>query len=213
MIKNLFITIMTLFLASCNMFEVAPQPFPVWTAIPSRTPVVVTSTPIILVPLTSTPTPVMITSTPIPIINTVTSTETATLVPFTNTPMQSVQVEILGCNTSIDIVHGMGEVTNAYVTVKNTGTVDLPNMCSLLRSIDEDREHPDKKVCIPNLPAQNQITLKLTVDSTYKQDTVIQVDTLSNEVLLLRVDKASCRDIGLFGGTPTDVNAIKPVQQ
>jgi len=107
----------------------------------------------------------------------------------------------------------MGEVTNAYVTVKNTGTVDLPNTCALLRAIDEGREHPNKKMCVANLPLQNQVTLKLTVDSTYKQNTVIQVDTSSNDVLLLRVDKPSCTDIGLFGGTPSDVGVIKPIQQ
>ena len=106
----------------------------------------------------------------------------------------------------------MGEVTNAYVTVKNTGTVDLPNTCALLRAIDEDREHPDKKVCVSNLPVQNQVTLKLTVDSAYKKDTVIQVDTTSNEVILLRVDRPSCTDIGLFGGAPSDLNVIKPIQ-
>jgi len=107
----------------------------------------------------------------------------------------------------------MGEVTNAYVTVKNTGTVDLPNTCALLRAIDEGREHPNKKMCVANLPLQNQVTLKLTVDSTYKQNTVIQVDTSSNDVLLLRVDKPSCTDIGLFGGAPSDVGVIKPIQQ
>jgi hypothetical protein len=139
-------------------------------------------------------------------------TETSTSAPLTNTPVQSVQVDILGCNTSIDISHGMGEVTNAYITVKNTGTTDLPNTCSLLRAIDEDREHPDKKMCITNLPAQNQVTLKLTVDSAYKEDTIIQVDTTSNEVLLLRVDKQSCKDIGLFGGAPADIGIIRPIQ-
>jgi hypothetical protein len=124
-----------------------------------------------------------------------------------------VAVDILGCNTSIDITHGMGEVTNAYVTVKNTGTVDLPNTCALLRAIDEeDREHPDKKVCVANLPVRNQVTLKLTVDSVYQQNTVIQVDTSSNDVLLLRVDKPSCTDIGLFGGAPSDVGVIKPIK-
>ena len=122
-------------------------------------------------------------------------------------------VDILGCNTSIDITHGMGEVTNAYVTVKNTGSVDLPNTCALLRAIDEDREHPDKKVCVSNLPALNQVTLKLTVDSAYKQNTAIQVDAASNDVLLLRVDKLSCTDIGLFGGAPPDLGVIKPIQQ
>jgi hypothetical protein len=122
-------------------------------------------------------------------------------------------VDILGCNTSIDITHGMGEVTNAYVTVKNTGTVDLSNTCSLLRAIDEGRVHPDKNKCVSNLPAQNQVTLKLTVDSTYKQNTAIQVDTSSNEVLLLRVDKPTCSDISLFGGVPSDLDVIKPIQQ
>lgn len=106
----------------------------------------------------------------------------------------------------------MGEVTNAYVTVKNTGNVDLPNTCSLLRALDEDREHPDKKICVPNLPVQNQVTLKLTVDSVYQQSTIIQVDTSSNDVLLLRVDRQSCTDIGLFGGEPTDLGVIKPTQ-
>ncbi len=106
----------------------------------------------------------------------------------------------------------MGEVTNAFVTVKNTGTVDLPNTCALLRAIDEDREHPDKKVCVTNLPAQNQVTLKMTVDSAYRQDTAIQVDTSSNDILLLRVDKQSCTDIGLFGGEPGDLGMIKSIE-
>jgi hypothetical protein len=132
---------------------------------------------------------------------------------FTLAPVQSVDIEILGCNTSIDILHGMGEVTNAYVKVKNTGTVDLPNTCGLLRAIDEsEREHPDKEVCVNNLPAQQQVTLKLTVDSTYQQNTIIQVDVLSNAVVLLRKDQQSCRDINLFGGTPADVGIIKPIQ-
>ena len=106
----------------------------------------------------------------------------------------------------------MGEVTNAYVTVKNTGNVTLPNTCALLRAIDEDREHPDKKVCVSNLPIQHQVTLKLTVDSAYQQDTAIQVDASSNEILLLRVDKASCTDIGLFGGEPDDAGIVKPIE-
>ncbi len=208
-------------LSACEIWNVRPQPFPVWTAIPTRTPGVVTPTPVIITPtlsvftVTSTPgiidlTPVTPTpgptdtftpSVPLP-------TETQTLPPA---PVQSVAVDILGCNTSIDITHGMGEVTNAYVTMKNTGTVDLPNACGLLRAIDEDREHPDKKKCVPNLPAQNQVNLKLTVDSAYKVETIIQVDALSNDVVLLRLDKQSCRDIGLFGGAPSDIGVVKPL--
>lgn len=206
-------------LTACDAWTVSPQPFPVWTPIPSRTPNIVTATPIILSPIpvgTVIPgitviSPTTPTNTEIPL-----PTPTFTPVPPTETltsvPVQSVIVDILGCNTSIDISHGMGEVTNAYVTVKNTGTVALPNMCALLRAVDEGREHPDKKVCVTNLPVQNQVTLKLTVDSAYKQDTIIQVDVSSGDVLLLRVDKSSCTDIDLFGGAPSDTGVIKPIQ-
>jgi hypothetical protein len=210
-------------LAACDTFGSLPQPLPGMTVMPSRTPGIVTATPLIFTPTFSstivpgvteivpvTPTNTEIpsltpTNTPLPPTETSAPTSTATAV-------QSVSVDILGCNTSIDITHSMGEVTNAYVTVKNTGTVDLPNTCALLRAIDEDREHPDKKVCVTNLPVQNQVTLKLTVDSAYRQDTIIQVDATSNDVILLRVDKLSCTDIGLFGGAPTDLGVVKPIQ-
>lgn len=211
-------------LTACDIWNVQPQPFPVWTPIPSRTPGVVSPTPIIISStpfntLTPTYTPEIIVVTPItptpgptntftPTATVVTDTPSATLPPV---PVQSVAIDILGCNTSIDITHGMGEVTNAYITVKNTGTVDLPNSCALLRAIDEDREHPDKKKCVDNLPAQYQVNLKLTVDSKYQVGTVIQVDVTSNETTLLRVDKQSCRDISLFGGAPTDVGEVKPI--
>ncbi|MBL8049955.1 MAG: hypothetical protein JNM46_01925 [Anaerolineales bacterium] len=201
-----------LLLSACDTWGVPPQPFPVWSPIPSITPSIVTPTPLIIPPPAVT------------VISQVTETAsqppppTPTLEPvlptltFSPAPIQSVGIDILGCNTGIDILNGMGEVTNAYVTVKNTGTVDLPNTCGLLRAIDEGREHPDKKVCVSNLPIQSQVILKLTVDSTYQKDTIIQVDVLSNEAILLRVDKQSCRDISLFGGAPSDVGVIKPIQ-
>jgi len=222
--KKIFaLFVLIFFLGACDTFGVSPQPFPVWTVIPSRTPSIVTATPIIItLPFTETSgagvtiiAPVTLTNTEIPPPTSTSTpippTETPTLLP-TSTAVQSLAVDILGCNTSIDISHGMGEVTNSYVTVKNTGTVDLPNTCALLRAIDEDREHPDKKVCVANLPVQNQVTLKLTVDSVYKQNTIIQVDASSNDILLLRVDKPSCTDIGLFGGAPSDVGVIKPIE-
>ncbi len=209
------------FLGACETFTVSPQPFPVWTVIPSRTPNIVTATPIILtLPFTETAVPGITVIVPATPTNTEIPTATSTPIPATGTAtpilpitaVQSVVVNILGCDTSIDITHGMGEVTNSYVTVKNSGTVDLPNTCALLRAIDEDREHPDKQVCINNLPAQYQVTLKLTVDSTFKLNTAIQVDTTSNDVILLRVDKPSCTDIGLFGGTPSDLGVVKPIE-
>jgi len=222
--KKLSVPLVLVFiLSACDVFGVSPQPVATWIVPPSRTPSIVTATPIILIqPFTQTIVPSITEIVPVTLTNTETpsptptstpipSTETPTLTP-TSTPVQSVAVDILGCDTSIDITHGMGEVTNAYVTVKNTGTVDLPNTCALLRAIDEGREHPDKKVCIADLPVQNQVTLKLTVDSAYQQDTIIQVDATSNDAILLRVDKPSCTDIGLFGGAPSDVGVVKPIQ-
>jgi len=211
--KRLAFIIFPFLLSACIDWSVSPQPYPVWTNIPTRTPGIVSATPVIIfgtstsLPFTLTPDLVTLTPSETP---TVTMTEPPTPT-FTTTPFQAVEVTILGCNTSIDITHGMGEVTNAYVTVKNIGNTDLPNTCALLRAIDEGRTHPDKQRCVDNLPVGNQVTQKLTVDSTYKQSTMIQVDVSSSDVLLLRVDKQSCTDISLTGGAPSDAGVIKPI--
>src|SRR5687768_1778560 len=211
--KIIALLLFAMFIPGCDTFGYQPQPFPVWSPIPSRTPAIVTPTPIIFTATSNvtiiTPVTPGNSETPSPSYTPASATPTKTA---STAPVQSVHVDIIGCNTSIDITHGMGEVTNAYVTVKNTGATDLPNTCALLRAIDEDRAHPDKKVCVPHLPVQNQVTFKLTVDSAYQQDTAIQVDASSNETLLLRVDKQSCTDIGLFGGAPDDTGMIKPIK-
>jgi hypothetical protein len=114
----------------------------------------------------------------------------------------NILVEVLGCNTSIDITHGMGEVTNAYVTLKNYTGADMANLCTTLNAFDEGRVHPDKTVCVPLLEHGQQVTLKLTADSTYKQETPIQVEVKIGETLLSRVDSPSCTNIGLFAPKP-----------
>lgn len=218
--KRNFIAVISiaLLLSACDTWGQPPQPFPVWTPIPSPTPQIFTATPLILPPPSiHTVTPVVVLLTPVSPTNTSTPPPTDTPTPvtptltFTPVPVQSVELDILGCNTSIDILLGMGEVTNAYVNVKNTGNVDLPNTCALLRAIDEDRPHPDKKRCVDNLPVKNQVKFKLTVDSQYRVDTIIQVDVTSNDAILLRLDRQSCRDISLFGGIPSDVGVVKPI--
>lgn len=216
--KKILIILFLFVLTGCDTWGTPPQPFPVWTLPPSATPHILSPTPAALPPPgTIFPTLTIIS----PGIETTSPTlpPSATLTPvpptqvFTQAPIQSIAIDILGCNTGIDILNGMGEVTNAYITLKNTGSVDLPNACGLLRAIDESaRAHPDKKVCVPNLPAQHQVILKLTVDSTYQQNTIIQVDALSNDVVLLRIDKESCRDINIFGGAPSNVGVIQPIQ-
>lgn len=214
--RKISIILAAIFLSSCDIGGVAPQPFPVQSPIPSSTPAIFTATPFIIPPpvLDFTPTGIIMTAPsstadaapPTPTIITVLPSPTDT-----QPIIESIEVEILGCNTGLDIRNGMGEVTNSYIIVKNTGNIDLPNTCALLRAIDEGRDHPDKKVCVDILPVKSQVKLKLTVDSTYRKDTIIQVDVTSNENLLLRVDKQSCRDISLFGGVPGDIGVVKPM--
>ena len=205
--RILYLTLMSVCLAACDLWTVNPQPFPVWTPIPSRTPGIFTATPLIIAPsLTGSPTSTA------PVGPTDTPSATLPAPPTdTSTPRIEMQLVILGCNTGIDITHGMGEVTNAYVTIKNTGTADLPNSCALLRALDEDRVHPDKVRCVDDLPPGHQVNLKLTVDSAYKQDTVIQVDASSDQQLLIRVDQQSCTDIDIIGPIPGDIGVVKPI--
>jgi hypothetical protein len=126
--------------------------------------------------------------------------------------MRAVSVEVLGCNTSIDVTHGMGEVTNAYVTLTNAGNVELTNLRVTLEALDEGREHPDKTLEVSVLPVGYEVTLKLTVDSTYRAETPIQVELTGDEGLFQRVGAESCRDIGLFAPDPASLNTPVPSQ-
>jgi hypothetical protein len=119
-----------------------------------------------------------------------------------------VQVEVLGCKTSFDITHGMGEVTDAFVTLRNESGAPVTDLCATLFALDEGRPHPDKTVCIPLLPDSHVVTLKLTVDSTFQEATPIQVETRSGEHLLLRVGQPSCTDIDL--APPPSANLKTP---
>jgi hypothetical protein len=103
----------------------------------------------------------------------------------------------------------MGQVTNAFVTISNLGSTDLDNVCATLSGLNEGRPHPDKTKCLPSLPASYQVTEKLTIDTTFKQATPIQVDVTSNNVLLQRVGNDSCKDLGFF---PPDIDNLGVVQ-
>lgn len=106
----------------------------------------------------------------------------------------------------------MGEVTNAFVTVKNAGNVELTNLRVTLNALDEGREHPDKTVEVTALPTGHEVTLKLTVDSTYQEETPIQVEVTGDAGLFERVGADSCRDIGLFAPEPASLNTPIPSQ-
>jgi hypothetical protein len=104
----------------------------------------------------------------------------------------------------------MGEVTNAYITLKNIGNVNLTNLVATLYALDEGREHPDKIQEIASLSVLYEVTLKMTVDSTYKEETPIQVEVSSDQRLFPREGIASCRDIGLLAPNPAGLKTPIP---
>ena len=209
-----------LILVSCNGWVIQPLPYdpPTPFVQPSRTPSIYSPTPV-NVGVTSTPVVATATSTIVPTFfptNTnmppVTDTQIPanTLTPTSEVNAPALRIVILGCNTSIDITHGMGEVTNAFVMLKNIGNVELTNLVATLYALDEGREHPDKILEIASIPIGYEVTLKMTVDSTYKQESPIQVEVNSSQGLFPREGVASCRDLGLFAPKPDGLNTPIP---
>jgi hypothetical protein len=217
--KRIIPLILFAFIAtSCNGWTIQPLPNnpPTPFVIPTRTPAVYSPTPVII---GSTPTPIPLPNTATPIslpTNTNLPPVTATDIPLnTSTPISVVngpalQILVLGCNTSIDITHGMGEVTNAYITLKNVGNVELTNLIATLYALDEGREHPDKVQEIASLPIRYEVTLKMTVDSTYKEETPIQVEVTSDQSTFPRAGSPSCKDIGIFAPKPESMSTPIP---
>jgi hypothetical protein len=201
---------------SCNGWIIQPGNVPTPFLPLTNTPSVFTATPIVIA-ASATQIVQSPTSTSLPFI---TATSVPTLVP-SNTPLAidtptaalngpAVSVEILGCNTSIDVTHGMGEVTNAFVVVRNTGGVELTNLNTTLLALDEGREHPDKTVEVTSLVPSYKVILKLTVDSTYREETPIQVEVTADAGLFQRVGADSCRDIGVLAPNPGDLTTPVP---
>ena len=220
--KITMIGLAMLLLTSCNGWFFQPSPYnpPTPFLPPTNTPSIHSPTPVIIG--VNSATPMVATATTIP--------SNTPFVPFTNTPLvvasntpvttatqgtappaPSLAVELLGCSTSIDVTHGMGEVTDAYVTLKNTGNVDLTNIKATVFALDEGREHPDKTVELTLLPVNYQVSIKLTADSTYREETPIQIEVVADNNLFQRIGEASCRDIGLFAPRPESLMTPIPV--
>lgn len=200
----LFILPILMLLAACGDI-VLPTQTTTGTRVPSSLPAIFSPT-----------SPFVPTSTFTPIGGAPTATEPPTAT-FTASPTEtpsvtlSLLLEISGCNTSLDITHGMGEVTNAYPLLKNYTLTDLTNVCATLTASDEARPHPDKTACIPLLPASSQVLLKLTVDTGFQEDTSIQVNVTSQEGQTASLAAPSCTALGLPGWVPGEVGVIKPI--
>ena len=219
MIKTVPMLLLMLLTASCNGWGLPPGSNPPTPFLPpTNTPAVVTATPVVIAASAS-PTVQLPTATNLVFI---TATTSPTLIPSdtpvnpptitsTSTPSgPAVSTEILGCNTSIDVTHGMGEVTNAFVVLRNTGGVELTNLRATLRALDEGREHPDKTVEVSSLPTGYKVTLKMTVDSTYQEETPIQVELAADGGLFQRIGADSCKDIGVLAPNPGDLTTPVP---
>ncbi len=84
-------------------------------------------------------------------------------------------VVVSGCETSMDVRHGLGEVTNTYVYVNNSGTSDLKNVTITVNANDEERQHPDKTVTLDSIPAGYEVANKLTMDTVFNKETIVEV--------------------------------------
>lgn len=214
MTRSLPTIVLALLLAACNGENIS---LAVSTPVvsPSNQPAIFSPTPpfIPTTTLTKTFTPVSTTLSETitytltdSLTSTSTLTSTLTMVP---TLPSDLGLDILGCNTSLDILHQMGEVTNAYPIVRNYSGKNLTNVCATLSASDEARVHPGKTACVVELPAGDQVTLKLTVDTGLGQDTAIKVVITTNEGLGTIASRSSCRDIGLPGWLPDKVGVIE----
>ena len=218
--KRLFITlaVFALLLTACGDMDFvtsAPNPFAVT---PSRPPTILSPTPVFLVyPTTSatlppppslTPSPAITEGTPPTATETFTPSPTITL---TNAP-EPLTIQLLGCDTGFDMTHGMGEVTNAYVTLVNASGPDLTTVCAALSAADEGRIHPDKMICVATLPRGYQVTLKLTIDTTFQVNTIVGVAVTSNEGILATAGGLACGDIGAFKPASETIGVVQPIQ-
>lgn len=215
-VSEILLILLVFLLTACSGWVIQPGNAPTPFLPLTNTPSIFTATPVVI-QASATSTMQLPTSTSISFI---TATTVPTLIP-SDTPVSldtpttgpsgpAVSVEILGCNTSIDVTHGMGEVTNAFVIVRNTGSVELTTLNTTLHALDEGREHPDKTVEVTSLLPGYQVTLKLTVDSTYQEETPIQIEVTASGGLFQRVGAESCRDIGVLAPNPDGLTTPVP---
>ena len=211
-----------LLLTSCNGWFFQPSPYTPPTPFlpPTITPSILSPTPVVIGVHSVTPSVATMTAVPsntpfTAITNTpfvfATDTPVGTSTHTALVPTPNISVELLGCSTSIDVTHGMGEVTDAFVTLRNTGNVDLTNIRVTVFALDEGREHPDKTVELTILPVNYQVSIKLTADSTYREETPIQIEVVADANLFQRIGEASCRDIGLFAPRPDSLMTPIPL--
>lgn len=209
----------TVLLASCDGWIIQPLPGnPPTPFLPfTQTPSVFSPTPVIIGVFTASPTPSIASltpsTTPFPTMTGSAAPVTST-VTNTSTPPPAVlglTIKPLRCNTSADFTHGMGEVTNAFILLKNTGGIQLTNIKTTLNVLDPGLQiHPDQSITTAVLPIGYQVTLKLTADTTTNSPTPIQVKVKSDQGEFPIEGVPSCTDIGFGAPDPAGLNTPIP---
>lgn len=222
MVRRIVGLVLLIWLTACGETPL-PLNFSTPVVAPSATPAILSPTPNILPEATTVQTATL-SQTAIPTQATWMPTQltaTASLLPATWTPSLTpvgttavpgaLSVQIADCNIGLDITHGMGKVTNAFPLIRNYSPTDLIQVCATLSASDEGRPHPDKTKCIPSLPSGFQVVFKLTVDSSFGQETTIAVNVTSQQKVTALATAASCGSLGLPGWSPDDVGIVQPI--
>ncbi|MBI5031714.1 MAG: hypothetical protein HZB51_14385 [Chloroflexi bacterium] len=171
---------------------------------------------------TATPTIATATNTPTIVVGTFTPTRTPTATPSltptigpTSVPLPpNLNTTVMGCDLGFDLAHGLGEVTNAYVRVRNTGGIELTNVCVILNASNEGKAHPDKSRCFASLKVNYEVTTKLTVDTTSGTVTSLDVAVTTNQGLTSNTPGANCRapDRATLDKITPVLNTPQPIQ-
>jgi hypothetical protein len=56
------------------------------------------------------------------------------------------------------------------------------------------------------------VTLKLTIDTTFQVDTIVEIGVLSNEGMMASAGGLACRDIGAFKPAQEVIGVLQPIQ-
>lgn len=111
-------------------------------------------------------------------------------------PQPQIAILIEKCDTGFDILHGLGEVTNAYVNIKNVGSIDIPNFDVELLANDVEQEHADQLIKVESpLRTGQDTSLKLTADTTIGEDTLITISVKTVYGILKQTQAISCKEL------------------
>ena len=133
----------------------------------------------------------------------------------TGKPNNDLAILVRACDTGIDLVHGLGEVTNAYVTLQNRGASALTDLLVSLTAPDEDREHPNKTARVEALPSGFEISLKLTVDTRTGNIAGVQINAGASGGVQKTVQEESCRKLvtGSKLVNSLELGKVRPIQE